>query len=528
MISLISLASAAQLVLQLDASEVVAGQTIGLTVQLIDGRVRGGPPTIEAPAGLVVEFVGQSTQAMMINFQTTHTQTFRYDVRAVSAGDYTLGPVSVVTSEGRFASPPARLLVVAPGLSDGMDESVAELGDGLAWVGEVLVYHLRYQTTRQLVSARWGPPDNALLMVEPGVEPVTADYGLVEGGRTIKVQELWYPYRVKSTGKTTVAGGSMLVQFVVKRHRGRNDPFFNDLPGFADLQNETSLSNALPLEVRALPVVGRPESFTGLVGAFAFSATSSAESVKVGDTVTVEVVLVGSGALAGFRLPEWAGDGFRVYDDEPVSETRLVDGKLVASAVFKRAIVPQRPGRLVLPVLRAAWFDPDAGAYVEQELPPIALEVSGSEVQAAFQGGGQGGPDGVAVAADDLLPVRTDVAIRPPWRGIWAWLLCAPGALLLVVQGLPRLRRRAETSPPLSYGFGDLPHDPDGRLAGLERIFREEAARRLGRPEPLVKREDVAALGDEACFLYDELDRARYRGGADLPEARVRAWLEAR
>ncbi len=528
MIALIALASAAQLALQLDASEVVAGQTVGLTLQLVDGRIRGGPPTIEAPSGLVVEFVQQSTQAMMINFETTHTQTFRYNVRALSAGDYTLGPVSVVTNEGPVASAPARLHVVPQGVSDGMEESIADLGDGLAWVGEVLVYHLRYQTAKQLVSARWGPPENALLMVEPGVEPVTADYALAEGGRTIKVQELWYPYRAKSAGKATVAGGSMLVQFAVKRRRGRNDPFFNDLTGFADLQNDSSLSNVLPLEVRALPVEGRPDSFSGLVGAFTFSATSSAASVKVGDTVTVEVVLAGTGSLSGFRLQNWEGDGFRVYDDEPVSETRLVDGKLAASAVFKRAIVAQRPGPLVLPTLRAAWFDPDAGTYVEQELPPIALDVTGDEVKAALQGGGQGAPGGVAVAADDILPVRTDVTIRPPWRGMWAWLLCVPGALLLGLQGLPRLRRRANPSSERPYGFGDLPADADGRLAGLERIFREEAARRLGRAEPLLKREDVASLGEEAGLLYDELDRARYRGGADLPEACVRAWVEAR
>jgi hypothetical protein len=79
-----------------------------------------------------------------------------------------------------------------------------------------------------------------------------------------------------------------------------------------------------------------------------------------------------------------------------------------------------------------------------------------------------------------------------------------------------------------AFGFGDLPDEAEGRLAGLERIFREEAARRLRRPEPGLTREDVAALGEEAVALYRELDQARYRGAGELPEARVRAWVERR
>ncbi|GDX79508.1 hypothetical protein LBMAG42_13190 [Deltaproteobacteria bacterium] len=529
MLAFWSMASAAQLALQLDTSEIAAGQTVGLTLQIIDGRARA-VPKIAAPPGLVVEFVTQSSQAMMINFQTTETQTFRYDVRATAAGEYTLGPVTVVTTGGELTSPPARLHVAERTSSAGMDELVADLPDGLAYVGEVLVYHLKYQTTRQLVSARWGPPDNALLMAEPGVDPITADYVVGEGGKAVKVQELWYPYHCKAEGKTTLSGGSLLAQFAVKRRRGRSDPFFNDLPGFADVQNDSALSNPVPLEVRELPTEGRPVDFSGLVGSFVFSAAPSVPAVNVGETVTIDVSLSGSGAISGFKLPDWSGEGFRVYDDEPVATSRLSDGKFSSSATFKRAIVPQRPGPLTLPPLRASWFDPAEGRYVEQELPAITLDVSGTEAKAAVEGGAGAGTTGPGVdpTADDILPVRTQARIAAPWSGAWAWLLAVPGAGLLLAELAPRLRRRGAAPLERSFGFADLPDDPEGRLSGLERIFREEAGRRLSRPAPELKREDVASLGEEAAAIYAELDLARYRGGANLPEARVRAWVERR
>ncbi len=527
MLAFWNLASAAQLALQLDTSEIAAGQTVGLTLQIIDGHA-SAVPKIPAPPGLVVAFVIQGSQAMMINFQTTETQTFRYDVRATAPGDYTLGPVTLATSAGALSSPPVRLHVAERSASAGMDELLADLPDGLAYVGEVLVYHLKFQTTRQLVSARWGPPDNALLMAEPGVDPITADYGVAEGGKAVKVQELWYPYHCKAAGKTTLSGGSLLAQFAVKRRRGRSDPFFNDLPGFADVQNDSALSNSVPLEVRELPAEGRPADFSGLVGSFTFSAEPSVPTVKVGETVTLDVTLSGNGAISGFKLPDWSGDGFRVYDDEPVATSRLSDGKFSASATFKRAIVPQRPGPLTLPPLRASWFDPAEARYVERELPAITLEVSGVEVKAAVEGGtgADAARPGVDATADDILPVRTQARLASPWRGSWAWLLCLPGAGLLLAELAPRLRRRGAAPTERAFGFADLSDDPEARLSGLERIFREEAGRRLSRPAPELKREDVASLGEEAAAIYAELDLARYRGGADLPEARVRAWVE--
>ena len=529
MLALINLGLAAGLVMQLDATEVVAGQSVGLTLQLSDAFV-ARPPSIPATEGATVRFVTQARARQMMNFDVTETQTFRYDVTATSPGDYQIGPLTVDTPGGELRADGITLHVAAPDTS-GVDGLVAELGDGVAWVGEVLVYHLEFKTRQSLINARWGPPDSPLLMAEPGVEPVTAEYRLGAAAGAVSVAELWYPFRVIAAGVTTVDAGTLLAQVAVQRRRGGSrDPFFRDLPGFTDTENQTVVSNSLRLQLKALPA-GRPAGLSGLVGSFEVSSAPLPASIDVGDTLTVDVLLAGEGAVAGASLPPWPSDGYRVYDDIPTLSAKLSDGKLAGSARFRRAVVPERPGTLSLPPVRMSWFDPESGEYVERELALRSVEVGGAASAASVEAYGAPGAAGTAVAAlgDDILPVRTNVSLTggsPPWLG---WLLALPGAGLLAVQGVGRIRGAFQRKvQERTFGFDDLPDDLEGRLAGLERIFRDEAGRRLGRPPPEIKRDDVATLGEEAIVIYRELDLARYRGGIGLPEVRVRAWMGAK
>lgn len=529
MLALLSPAFAAGLALQLDGAEISAGQTVGLTLQVVDAAV-GRPPSIAAPAGVTVRFVTQARSRQMINFDVSETQTFRYEVSAAAPGDFMLGPLELKTTAGVLRAEPVTLHVSARDTST-LDALVAELPSERAWVGQVVVVHLEFKTRRNVVNVRWAPPEDARFTAEPGVEPLTNEYRVGTGSGASSVAELWYPMRARGAGDQPLGGSALLGQFAVQRRRGSTDPFLRDLPGFTDVENDTLVSNTLPLKVRELPAGGRPADFSGLVGTFTLTAKASAQTVKVGDTVTVDLTLEGDGSVAGITLPAWSGEGFRVYDDTPAVNASIVDGRYHAVATFKRAVVPERPGPLTIPGIRLTWFDPATGAYVERTLEPIQLDVVGTAQTAAVEGFTERTEvrSGVGNLNEDILPVRTDVSLGAPWPAGLGWLLCLPGAGLLAAELAPRLRRRSGgPAAEARYGFADLPSDPEGRLAGVERIFREEAGRRLGRPAPELKREDVATLGAEADALYRELDLARYRGGAGLPEARVRAWVEGK
>lgn len=526
---LAGVASAVQLVMQLDSHDVVAGQSVGLTLQAIDAQMKVRP-TIPVPEGVRVEFVQQVSGWIVIDMQRVRTTNFRYEITPLEAGEYSIGPVSVLSNTGSIVAPAVKLSV-APRAESAVEALVADVSTPIAYVGQTVIYHLKYQTASRLISGRWAPPEVDGLMVEPGVEPVTTDYRVGDGGKAVSVQEMWYPWRATKPGKFSIPSGVLQAQFAVERRRnlpGFNDPFFGDLPGSTDVRSDNIVSGRLDLDVRALPTEGKPASFSGLVGQFELSQRVSATEAAVGETVSVDVVLSGNGPLAGFALPDWSGAGYRVYDDSPTTELRLSDGSLVAKTSFKRAVVPEVPGELSLPAISVSWFDPVLGQYVERQTEPVAIRVGGNASTASIEGFGRtvDPRSSVETLGDDILPVRTEARISSAWPGHFAWFALVPGGLALLGQAVPLLRRRPASVAAKRLRFDDLPTEPEARLSGLESIFRDEAAARLGKPAPELVRDDVAGLGDEALFLYKELDLARYRGGSDPPEARLKAWLE--
>lgn len=532
MILFVVLAWAASVGLVPDTTDVREGQTIGLTLTVTDTVAEGVPP-LEVPAGLSVEFQGQSQSRMVVNFNVTSTVSFRYALTATRAGEYTLGPVAIPTRAGVLRTTAVPLRVSPRGAAGALDELTADLGSTRAWVGQVLVYHLRFETARQLVSGTWGAPSGPGFNAEASVKPGTAEYQVGQGSELHTVSELFFPIRLAREGSVTVPGGIYRGQFAVQGERRsgrRGGGIFDDLAAMSQVSVETFSAPPRTLQVLELPTEGRPADFSGLVGSFSVRAEASGRDVAVGDTVTVSVEVTGDAPLGGIKLPPLEGTGFRVYEDQPSTEIRLVDGRIEASASFKRAIVPSAPGELVIPPTTLAWFDPVRGVYQQQSTEPITLTVSGSAADAAVAS--FAGPERAEVGAlaDDILPVRTEGEVDPPWSGRWAALLLLPGAGGLAAAALTRLRRRPRVEVDQRYDFGHLPADPEGRLAGLDRIFRERVAERLGVSPAALRREDVSRLGPEAEAVFRELERLRYSGAASgpLPEDAVRRVVEGR
>ncbi len=529
-ITLVQAALAAQVSLQVDSDELREGQTVRLDLVVVDTSPRG-VPRLDVPDGLQVSYRGQSQERQIIDFQSTSSTTFAYSLTALRAGDYDIGPIAVSTAAGDLSTAPVRLHV-SPRAADNDDSLTGDLGSDHAWVGQVMIYHLRFQTEKNVVSGRWTPPSPPGFTADPTVEPVTAEYRLEQDGKPLSVQELYFPLRASAPGKWTLPGGVLQAQYAVTdTNVRRRNSVFEGIGAFGNVRTEVYSAPALSVNVRELPAEGRPADASGLVGRFTVAARASEGEARVGDTVTVEVVVEGDGVLAGFSLPPLAGDAFRVYDDLPVVEARIEDGKYHAKATFKRAIVPQAAGSLEVPPVDIAYFDPVGGAWARASTQPIRLEVAGETTRAAVDSFDVGGaPRSVDALGEDILPVRTDVRLARPVPRALALAMVAPGALALALQGLLALRTRKPRVEARVLGFDDLPVDPDARLATIERVFRERVARRVGVAPDALRREDLGVLGPaaaEAEAIYRALERRRY-GGADtgVSEARIRALVE--
>ncbi len=524
-VAIVAPAVAAQAALSMDTSELEEGQTVELRLVVSDTDARGYPK-IPAPDGLSITFQGQAQQRTIINFQMSYATHYTYALVGTKAGNYTVGPVSVETSAGVLATAPLSLVVVPRRAN-----AVEKLGVTMpseAWVGQTLLYALKFTTARQMIKGRWGLPESDAFVAEPNVEVVSNEFSIQEGATTLSVQELSYAVRATRAGTTTLSGAMLQAQFPVQRRRRPSGLIDPGLGLFTDVATEVFAADPQKVEVRALPP-GAPAGFKGLVGHFSIEMNPSATELRVGETVTLDVRVRGDGSLFDVQLPKLPGEGFRVYDDQPLVSSEIARGRFVSGAVFKRAVVAERPGTIEVPAIELSYFDPTLGSYALAATSPLSLSVVGDSRPAEVRSFGVPVSTGVDTVGEDILPIRTAVTPGQPIPLGYAGLLLVPGAALLGVELAGRLRRRPKAEAPTRINLDQLPEDPEERARCVERAFREEVARRLAVPAEALRREQLGGLGadaEEAEEIYRSLESARYGGGSSLPESRVRAFVK--
>ena len=527
----VAAALAADLQLVVDSPKLVVGQSVGLNLQLV-GATASGLPEVPVSSGLKLAFAGQSQQMVSVNFQTTRTVTYSFSLTALQEGRFTVGPVRMQVGGQELVADAVTIEVTGRAEPMRADlDVVGALSDPAPYVGEVVTWVMRFRSKAEVSGLSWNPPEFDGFLQEKTVEVGQSSSTVEADGAAWQLQEVTVPLIATGVGAHTISPALLTVS-VPDSGRPRRDRLGF---GFQPTRQERLTTAAVEVNIRPLPTEGRPADYSGLVGTFALQARALPGPVKVGDSVSVDVVLSGNGSLSGVKLPAAPADAsYRVYDDAPQLQSRLGPDGFVSSARFKRAIVPTAEGRLTIPPLRLSVFDPDAGAYVTLESEPIELDVAPGDGGGAVTSYASGGDQRAEVAStgSDILPASADAAIgddRPQSALPGALALVVLPGLALLGQSLQSLRGRRAADPArrLRERLSSLPADASARLAALEDLTREAAALRLGRPAPGLDAEAITPLGEAARTLYADLLAARYGGGQiDDLERRVRTFVE--
>lgn len=541
-------AGSPQLDLVVDTRQLQVGQTISVQIQLTNASFRG-QPELPVESGLQARYTGQSTQHIIVNLESTRITAYTYALTALAPGTWKVGPVRVDVGGQTLTAGPIEITVVPRDAAAAKAQDVlATISDPRPFLGEVVVYRFRHQHADRLLDLSWTPPDFDGFIAEKIAEPAQREYQIRQDGTTYGVEEISIPLVASATGRRVIPPAVVTAKVPARSNNRRRNPFM------ASVDTLTLSTQPITVEIRPLPTEGRPADFSGLVGTFRLDAVVRREGsntplppgqpvqVPLGESLTLEATLSGNGTLAGVRLPDPPErEEYRVYDDTPAIRATVEDGRMSSVATFRRAVVPTREGSMTIDPIEIVVFDPDAERYVRLKTDPIEVQVTPGEAASGevrrFTAEQPETPDSrqdVEALAEDILPVPGDARIRDrSLRAALPWAVAMPavpavGLVALAIDGALR-RRRPDPRTRIRRALQDLPTDPGARLAALEEAFREACAIRLSQPAPALTREQVAALGDDAARLYDDLARARYGGfevGGDL-EARIRRFVEA-
>lgn len=505
--------ASAQVQVSLGRSTIAVGESVEFNVT-IEGSDMDRWPEVPVQAGLEIQRTGGSKSTTIINGVRNDKIIIPHLIRATKAGDYTLGPVKVI-SGGKTLQSKTVMLKVTPGNNPGTPTPAAEAAPKTAflqltvpkteyYLGEVFPVEmsLYFQAARadmpQLKSDGFSlsaPPQHTQNRVRIA-NGIYQQHTFRYAGRALK------------TGEVTFGPAECNIDIQIPVQD--TDPFFGGMIQRYKTQSTTLRSEPIKLKILPLPEENKPASFNGAVGRYSFKAAVNKTEVGVGDPITINVEIAGMGAWDAVQLPPLdAWRDFKIYP--PNNEFAASDDLgIQGTKKFEIVVVPENSDVKEIPAMAFTYFDPEAKSYqtVTQPAVPLKVAAAGSApVQPSVTVGKAAPAADEPPAAKDILHIKPHFGLAvspglPAFGRPWFWLLNTFPLLAWAV--FAWTQKRAEK----------LANDPRGQRA---RAVRESEAAGLPQLRTLAQ----SRAGKEFFDLLTRLLQERLGERLDLPASSI-------
>ncbi len=137
-------------------------------------------------------------------------------------------------------------------------------------------------------------------------------------------------------------------------------------------------SGSKTIQVKDLPEKDKPLDFTGAVGQFDFSVKVDNNEVKTGDPVNISLQVSGTGNLKLFDLPKLkTPEDLEVYDPKHTENVRTTFAGNKGSVKDEYVVIPNKPGKFIIPGISFSYFDPAQGKYITKTTDDIVIIAKG-------------------------------------------------------------------------------------------------------------------------------------------------------
>jgi len=143
---------------------------------------------------------------------------------------------------------------------------------------------------------------------------------------------------------------------------GRLDFFGNPM---TRQYNYTTSTGKRTINVKPLPIEGKPDSFTGAVGKYTFNVKASKTTVEANESITIKAEVKGTGNLKLFSIPELkVPEELEAYDPKHIEKISLGKNGMTGKVSEEYIIIPRYKGVYKIPVLEFTYFDTSQKKYV--------------------------------------------------------------------------------------------------------------------------------------------------------------------
>ena len=191
--------------------------------------------------------------------------------------------------------------------------------------------------------------------------------------------ELYQRILLKKTVLIPQKSGKLIIEpltldIPVEISTGRLDFFGNPM---TRQFNYTTSTGKRTINVKALPIEGKPNSFTGAVGKYSFDVTASKTTVEANESITIKAVVKGTGNLKLFKIPEIVvPEELEAYDPKHIEKVSLGTYGMTGKVTEEYIIIPRYKGKYKIPVLEFTYFDTSKKKYVTLKGDEFTIDVT--------------------------------------------------------------------------------------------------------------------------------------------------------
>jgi len=336
----------------------------------------------------------QSISSSYINGVRGFSKTYSYTLAPTARGQFTIKQSTIVIDGKTYKSLPKKIEVTAAvdkpseqmTVDDVTDESlhlVAEVSKASPYLNEALSVVYKLYVAPSISVSNYQPLDNPkynnFWSQDIPVTRLSAENGTYKGKPyryVILKRVVLYPQK---SGKLEIEPLSLEVTVDVPTTKR---DFFGGR--IYSQTNKTVSAGRRTINVKALPEKGKPVSFSGAVGNFNFSVTTSKTVLNASESLQAKVEVSGKGNLKLFQLPEPNLPGsLEVYDPEFEESVRTTLSGSQGKVSNNYTIVPSFKGKYPIPSISFTYFDPNAETYKTLSSEEIVINVKEGPINSA-------------------------------------------------------------------------------------------------------------------------------------------------
>lgn len=385
---------------------------------------------------------GKSSSFQFINGNTSRQIIFQYVLLPLSKGKLEIPSIRASADGMETFTEPITISVSDHIVkTDGTKALFAKssITDPELFAGQQTVFSIKFFTSRQL--------GGLAFETQPDFKGLSAkafdkekNYTLNINGRAYNVTEVSYLIIPSEAGDFTIDPAVFIAKVLVKGQDPMFDPFFSSSRHKA----VRIVSNPVTVKVRELPQYKGNIPFSGLVGDFTIEGALDKNQLRAGESATFTIQIAGTGNVMDAGLPEinLKSLGFKVYDDNPVEKLSLTQDGYKGSKIFKKALVPVRPGQYTIQPIPLVYFNVDGKEYKTISTHEIELGVLEGEalpdlttVQSAPKTA-RTVQEEVALENRDILDIKQGLNVLEDYKPMdgraFLCFLCLPGVLFFI------------------------------------------------------------------------------------------------